>query len=189
MKTGREKFAFLKTLISIAITVFKFLPKFLRYFIWDAIKPFSQILFIGIRYVLLKSLIKECGDNIRIGSNVQILGWQGLQLGSNISIHNNCYIDSSGGIVVKDNVSIAHNTSVLSTTHSYEDERQPIKYNKIILDSVNIQSDVWVGCGCRILAGVNIGERSIIAAGAVVNKDVTSKTIVGGVPAKKIKDI
>lgn len=65
----------------------------------------------------------------------------------------------------------------------------PIKYNKLKYRKVEISDDVWIGCGCRVLSGVVIGKRSIVAAGSVVNKIVNSNIIVGGVPAKEIKEI
>ena len=52
-----------------------------------------------------------------------------------------------------------------------------------------MEDDVWIACGVRILAGVKVGKRSIIAAGAVVNKGVDSNSIVAGVPAVAIKTI
>ena len=153
------------------------------------LKNFSLKPFIAIRYIILKSLIKECGDNVRIGCNVTIVHWHELSLGSNISIHDNCYIDGAGSLIIKNNVSIAHNSSILTTNHSWQDKLIPIKYNAVTLQKVIINDDVWVGCACRILAGVEIGSRSVIASGAVVNKNVLSNSIYAGVPAKFIKQI
>src|SRR5690606_10684526 len=103
--------------------------------------------------------------------------------------HSNCYIDANGEVEIGNNVSIAHNSTILSTNHDWSDITVPIKYNPVTYGKVLISNDVWVGCGCRILAGVHIQSRSIIAAGAVVNKNVSPKTIVGGVPAKLIKQL
>lgn len=187
--TGREKFKKNKVLINVLVKSFRILPNFFLIFIWNSSANHSQLFFVGIRYIILKILIKSCGDNVKIGTNVQILGWEKLTIGSNVSIHSNCYIDANGIIEIGDNVSIAHNTTVLSTNHGWINNSLPIKYNPVIFEKVTISNDVWVGCGCRILAGVKIGSRSVIAAGAVVNKNVESNIIVGGVPAKKIKDI
>ena len=57
------------------------------------------------------------------------------------------------------------------------------------LGSVHIKRNVWIGAGATILPGVTVGENSIVAAGAVVTKDVPDNTIVGGVPAKWIKNL
>lgn len=189
MATGREKFSRFKKLLNINAILFSVLPKFVRVFLWDISSRYSQTIFIAFRYVLLKTFVKDCGDNIRIGKNVSLLNTQGLVLGNNISIHDNCYIDAAGGIDIGDNVSIAHNSSLISSNHSWEDLNTPIKYNPLIPAKITINEDVWIGCGCRILAGVMISCRTIIAAGAVVNKNMESNSIYGGVPAKLIKKI
>lgn len=188
-KTGREKFNRNKKVIGVLVKLFRLFPKSFLLFIWNCTSNHSQIIFVGVRYVILKSLLRSCGDNIKIGTNVQILGWEKLSIGTNVSIHSNCYIDANGEIEIKDDVSIAHNSTILSTNHDWNDSSLPIKYNPVTFGKVVIYNDVWIGCGCRILAGVNIASRSIIAAGAVVNKNVQSNTIVGGVPAKIIKQI
>lgn len=188
-ETGRDKFRKKKRLIFFFVKLFKFFPKSVLLFVWNCTTNHTQIIFVGIRYVILKALVKSCGDNVKVGTNVQILGWEKLTLGTNVSIHSNCYIDANGIVEIGDNVSIAHNSTVLSTNHGWANNSLPIKYNSVTFGKVSILDDVWVGCGCRILAGVNIQSRSIIAAGAVVNKDVKSKVIVGGIPAKIIKEI
>lgn len=189
MATGREKFKRNKRFLVFLVKIFKLFPKSVLLFFWNCTANHSQIFFVGLRYIILKSLIKSCGDNVKIGTNVQILGWHKLSIGTNVSIHSNCYIDAHGEIEIKDNVSIAHNSTLLSSNHDWTDSSVPIKYNPLIPDKVYISNDVWIGCGCRILAGVIINERAIIAAGAVVNKEVETKTIVGGVPAKFIKSL
>jgi len=187
--SGRNLFKKGKFIINLFVKIVSFFPKFLIVFLWDIISPYSQLLFIGVRYVILKSLVKECGDNVRIGKNVTIIYWDRLKIGSNVSIHANSYIDAAGFISIGDYVSIAHDSSILSTNHTWESKEIPIKYNDVVLMPVVIGNDVWIGSGCRILAGVNISERVVIAAGAVVNKNCESNFVYGGIPAKIIKDI
>ncbi|GHU16182.1 acyltransferase [Spirochaetia bacterium] len=160
-----------------------------RIFLWDMISPYSQLLFTGIRYILLKSMIKECGDNVIVAKNVVVKNWKNLSIGKNVSIHPNCYIDALGNIIIGNDVSIAHNTSILSFEHTWENSELPIKYNELQLKSTIIDDNVWIGCGCRILGGVKIASRSIIAAGAVINKSNVSDTIYAGIPGKLIKKI
>lgn len=187
--SGRSLFKRSKIIIKVGIAIFSLFPKFISILIWDMVSSFSQLPFIGIRYLILKTMTKECGENVRIGKNVTIISWANLIIGKNVSIHSGCYIDATGSIKIGDNVSIAHNSSILSTNHQYTDETIPIKYNPVIAKRVVINDDVWIGCGCQILSGVIIEERSIIAAGAVVNKNVESNSIYGGIPARKIKTI
>ena len=188
-ETGRAKFKKNNRLIGFFVKLFKLLPKSFLQFLWDCTANHSQIIFIGLRYFIPKSLIKNCGDNVKIGTNVQNLGWDKLFIGSNVSIHSNCYLDANGQITIGDNISIAHNSTILSTNHDWKDKTTPIKYNPVTYGKVTIFDDVWIGCGCRILAGVHIQNRAIIAAGAIVNKNVDSNVIVGGIPAKVIKEI
>ena len=82
--------------------------------------------------------------------------------------------------VIKDNVSIAHSVSILTTNHTWDNLDKPIKYNLETFKKVVIEKDVWIGCGCRILSGVKINNRSIVAAGAVVNKSAPNDSIVFG---------
>ncbi|HNP67000.1 MAG TPA: acyltransferase [Aequorivita sp.] len=187
--SGRDKFEKFEKLIIFFTYLMRLLPRPILIFLWDWTNRFSQLPFVGLRYVILKSMIKSCGVNIKIGTNVQILGWDNLVIGDNVSIHSNCYLDATGGIKIENNVSIAHNSTLLSTNHDWSDISIPIKYNKVIMKKVIINSDVWIGCGVRILAGVNIRERSVVAAGAVVISEVDSNTIVGGIPSRKLKEI
>lgn len=144
---------------------------------------------IFLRYILFSSLVSRCGRNVMIGEGVYFRNLQLLRCGDNVSINEMCFIDASGGLEIGSNVSIAHGCSILTSNHTYMDPNQPIKYNPITFAPVVIDEDVWIGCGCRILAGVTLHKRCIVAAGAVVNKDVNSGTIVGGVPAHTIKQI
>lgn len=189
MSSGRKQFSKFKKTINFLGAIVNLLPRFVLVFWYDCTRQFSQLPFILLRYLILKALVKNCGDNIRIGTNVTIKNWKNLELGSNISIHDNCYIDASGGIMVGDNVSIAHNSTLLSSTHTFDDLSLPIKYNKTLKGPLNIHEDVWIGCGVRVLNNLTISSRVVIAAGAIVNKSLEPGNVYGGVPAKKIKAI
>lgn len=176
-------------IINFLFLLTKLTPNFIiRFFIMIFDNSENKIILL-IRYLYIKKNAKICGSNIYIGRNVVMKNINLLELGNNISIHANCYLDAAGGIKIKDNVSIANQSSIISFEHTWLNEELPIKYNEVIFGEIVINEDVWIGCGCRILSNVKIGERSIIAAGAVVNKNVDSRSIVGGVPAKVIKEI
>jgi len=127
--------------------------------------------------------------NVYFGSRVVFKNIQNSHIGENVSIHDFCYVDALGGIDIGDNVSIAHSSSIITFNHTWDDLSLPIKYNPVEFGKVIIKNDVWIGCGVRIMPGVVIGERSVIAAGAVVVKDVPPRSVVAGVPAKLIKNI
>ena len=154
--------------------------------------PFKSALYwsaVMFRYAYYKYNFEKCGTNISIHSNVYFKNINKIVLGDNVSFHPLCYIDGEGGIEIGDNVSIAHNVTIMSSNHGWSNPNIPIKYNSKSYDKVVIGNDVWIGCGARIMAGVTIGSRCIIAAGAVVTRDCESNSIYGGVPANLIKRI
>jgi acetyltransferase-like isoleucine patch superfamily enzyme len=101
-------------------------------------------------------------------------------------VHSFCYIEATGGLTIGDDVSIAHSVSILTTNHNYADLDLPIRDQGVQERATTISDDVWIGCGSRILAGVTIGKGAVVAAGAVVTKDVEPYAVVGGVPARQI---
>ena len=80
-----------------------------------------------------------------------------------------------------------HHVSFVSFKHNYEKIDIPIHAQGEEFDPIDIGDDVWIGINVIVLAGVSIGDHAIIAAGAVVTKDVPMYAIVAGVPAKVIK--
>ena len=189
IQTGRDKFRKYKAIISFLIAVNALLPAGINYLLLRFFRNTNGAFGLLTRYIIVKNLAKSCGDNVSIQPNVFLFNLKNLSLGSNISIHPLCYLDAAGGISIGNNVSIAHNSSVLSTNHTWDDLSVPIKYNHETFDQVSIADDVWIGCGCRILAGVNIATRTVIAAGAVVNKNTEGYAVYAGIPAKLIKKI
>jgi acetyltransferase-like isoleucine patch superfamily enzyme len=189
MATGREKFKKNKSIINFLVKFFGLFPKKMIWFLLRFFRNTNGKLGLLIRYLLVKNLAKQCGDNVSIQPNVFLFNLQNVSFGNNISIHPMCYIDGCGGIEIGNNVSIAHSSTIISSNHTWDDIQVPIKYNKETHEKVVIQEDVWIGCGCRILAGVHIDKRVVIAAGAVVAKNAEQNAVYGGVPAKLLKRI
>lgn len=186
---GRILFYRYKPFIRFLTKIASFAPYWFIDSLWTMSDAWRGSLGLVTRYVVAKNLAKNCGDVVYIGPYVEIRNWRNLEIGSNVSIHRGCYVDAAGEIFIGNDVSIAHGTSILSSDHRWEDSSIPIRDNPVKLAKVCIMSDVWIGCGSRILSGVSIGPQSIIAAGAVVTRNVSSNSIVGGVPAKHIKNI
>lgn len=178
-----------KKLLGFCSKVMLLFPKGFASFLYSMFKNSGGRISMGLRYVCLKRLSARCGENVAIFPYVTLKHIDKMSFGDNVSIHTMCYVDAVGGIEIGNNVSIAHQVSLVSFDHTYSDINIPIKYNKVQKGKIEINDDVWIGCGCRILQGVTIGTRSIIAAGAVVTKDVESHHLYGGVPAKAIKSI
>ncbi|MBO0330328.1 sugar O-acetyltransferase [[Muricauda] lutisoli] len=108
-----------------------------------------------------------------------------ISLGKNVFINHACSFLDLGGITIEDDVMIGPRVSITSENHPTD-----IKTRKSMRpSSVFIKKNVWIGASATILPGVTIGENSVVAAGALVNKDVPPNTVVAGVPAKVLKTI
>lgn len=184
---GRSIFEKFSPVIALIESLTLIIPKFVFDFLWNISSISESKVALLLRYLYVKKYSGECGNNIYIGKYVILKNVKNLFLGSNISIHAYTYIDSYGGIEIKSNTSVANHCSIISFNHTYSDLKVPIKYNEVEIGKIDIGEDVWIGNGVRILPNVKISDRSIVAAGAVVTKDVMEHTIVGGVPAKTIK--
>ncbi len=108
-----------------------------------------------------------------------------IKLGKNVFINHACSFLDLGGITIEDDVLIGPRVNLTTENHPVD----PAKRKFLDLKRIVIKRNAWIGAGATILPGVTVGENSIIAAGAVVNKDVPPNTIVGGIPAKVIKKI
>jgi acetyltransferase-like isoleucine patch superfamily enzyme len=108
-----------------------------------------------------------------------------ITIGKNVFINHGCSFLDIGGITIEDDVLIGPKVSLITENHP----RDPANRKSLDLAKIVIKKNAWIGAGATILPGVTIGENAIVAAGAVVTKDVFDNTIVGGVPAKLIKKI
>jgi acetyltransferase-like isoleucine patch superfamily enzyme len=108
-----------------------------------------------------------------------------IKLGKNIFINHACTFLDLGGITIEDDVQIGPKVNLITENHPVD----PSKRKYLELKSILVKRNAWIGAGATILPGVTIGENSIVAAGAVVNKDVPANTIVGGIPAKILRTI
>lgn len=106
-----------------------------------------------------------------------------ITIGKNVFINSGCHFQDQGGIVIGDNTLIGHNVVLATINH----DLNPANSRKNHYASIHIANNVWIGSNATVLPGVTIGEWAVIAAGAVVAKDVPPYAVVGGVPAKVIK--
>lgn len=102
-----------------------------------------------------------------------------------IGIHNTII----GPVCIGSHVNLAQGITVTALNHNFEDANKRIDEQGISTKPVMIGDDVWIGANAVILPGVTIGSHCVVAAGAVVTKDVAPHSLVGGVPAKLIKQI
>ena len=144
--------------------------------------PIGDFLRRWISYPFLKKTGK-----VRLYEGVTIWYPYRIALGRNVSINEWGYLSGFGGLTIGDNVRIGHRCSFITSAHVSEALDVPICQQGLSAAPIHIEENVWIGCNVTILPGVTIGNDAIIAAGAVVAKDVAAFAIVGGVPAKLIK--
>lgn len=106
-----------------------------------------------------------------------------FEMGDNSVVNFGCYLDNRRGIKIGNNVGIAHNTKIYTLGHNLESPEFETKGG-----SVTIEDNAFVFSNAMIMPGVTIHEGAIVLAGSVVTKDVEAWTIVGGNPARKIKE-
>jgi acetyltransferase-like isoleucine patch superfamily enzyme len=124
---------------------------------------------------------------LKIGKNAVIYGGAEIRrpewvaIGPNSIIGNGAILDGRMGIEIGQNVNVSSGVWIWSVQHDHQDPFFADVGGKVV-----IGDNAWISCRVVILPGVNIGEGAVVAAGAVITKDVAPYTIVGGVPAKLI---
>lgn len=94
-----------------------------------------------------------------------------------------------GPVTIGSHVNLAQGITVTALNHNFEESSKRIDEQGVTTKPVIIGNDIWIGANAVILPGVSIGDHSVVAAGAVVTKDVPPHSLVAGVPAKIIKKI
>jgi len=168
-----------KTLTNFFVQLISLFPKSWIKFILNRCMNLPGYVGLGLRYVCVRNLAKSCGDNVAIFPYCVIKHIDNLSIGSNVSIHPYCYVDAIGGIEINDNVSIANHCSLISFGHTWNDISEPIKYNPLIMTPIKIDSDVWIGCGVRIIGPCQIESRTVVAAGAVAKGILSGGAVFG----------
>ena len=108
---------------------------------------------------------------------------QFIRLGKNVFINHNCSFLDIGGITIEDDVQIGPSVKLTSENHPLD----PADRKTVLLQPILIKRNAWIGAGATILPGVTVGENAVVAAGAVVSRDVPPNTVVAGIPAKVVK--
>lgn len=121
---------------------------------------------------LIPPLYSDHGVNIRVGRNV--------------FINQLCVLNDIGGIEIGDDVMIGPRVSLLTAGHPLDPAR---RRRQIVAAPIVIERNVWLGAGATILQGVTVGSNAVVAAGAVVTRDVPPRMLVAGVPAQVLREI
>jgi acetyltransferase-like isoleucine patch superfamily enzyme len=137
-----------------------------------------------ITQLLSKILDKEVQD-VTVFTPLYINCGKHITIGKNVFINFDCTFLALGGITIQDDVLIGPKVSLITENHPLNPEER----KGLIAKPIMIKKNVWIGANATILPGVTIGENAVVAAGAVVSKDVPDNTVVGGIPAKFIKNV
>jgi len=130
--------------------------------------------------------LRDLGEGVTCWGPVTLLGRDHIRIGKRVSIAGYLHIWGHGGVDVGDDVMIASHVAISSVTH--DPDATPFNSCNLAKE-VRIGNNVWIGSHAFIGAGVTVGTGSVIGAGAVVLRDVPSRVIVAGVPAKTLREL
>ena len=137
-----------------------------------------------LRAAWARKILEECGKNVNVEKNAFFT--PDLKIGNQSGLGINCEL--YGPITIGDNVMMGPDVVIYTSGHAHDRIDIPMnRQGNTEAMPVTIGNDVWIGRRVMIMPGVNIGDGCIIAAGAVVTKDVPPYSIAGGVPAKVVK--
>lgn len=137
---------------------------------------------VEIRELLSRIWGQELDDTVRMFPPFYTAFGKLTKVGKGVFINFGCTFLDRGGITLEDDVFVGPNAQLITENHP----EQPSKRRNVYANPINIKEGAWIGAGAIVLPGVTIGRHSIVAAGAVVTKDVPDNTIVAGTPARII---
>lgn len=136
--------------------------------------------------VLMSRLIgKQVDSSFRVFPPFYTDFGKNISFGKDVFVNAGCHFQDHGGVTIGDGCLIGHNVIFATLNHDLAPEKRASMHHAPIV----LGKRVWVGSGAIILQGVTIGDNAVVAAGAVVTKDVPANTVVGGIPAKPIRKI
>jgi galactoside O-acetyltransferase len=164
-----------------------------------------------VRRLMVRHGVQAAGSGLLLDTGIRISGWENISLGNHVSIARLCGIHAHGGrlrignnvsinvnsnispadggeVEIADNVLIAQNVVIRASDHRHDLTDRPINQQGHTGGSIFIGEGAWIGANAVVTRNVRIGAHAIVGAGAVVTRDVAPYTVVGGVPAKLIRN-
>jgi len=138
-----------------------------------------------IREIMGRLTGKKIDDSFRLFPPFYTDFGKNITIGKDVFINSGCHFQDQGSITIGDGSLIGHNVVLVTINH----DLNPKENRKNHYAPIKIGSHVWIGSNATVLSGVTVGDWAVIAAGAVVTKDVPARTVVGGVPAKILKAV
>ncbi len=121
-------------------------------------------------------------------SGVVIMSPHKVEIGHHTLLNKDTKIGGQCGVKIGNYVMLSYNVNLVSEDHSYESPNLPIKKQGFNGGPISIEDDVWIGANAVIMPNVRIGKGAIVGSNAVVTKNIAPYTIVGGIPARFIKN-
>lgn len=147
------------------------------------------------RHDIISDLFSKVGKDPVVNGHFNALYGKHIELGDNDFINNDCNFQDSNLITLGDRVVIGPDTKLYCGEHSLDATKRfgtrenGDKYLISFTEPISIGNDVWIGGNVTIVGGVHVGNNVVVAAGTVVTKDIPDNSLVGGVPAKLIRDL
>lgn len=141
------------------------------------------------------AVVTQPGDRVAIGDGCKLArgailathgGW--IELGPECSVQPYAILYGHGGLRVGRHVRIAAHAVLIPANHVFDDVDRPIALQGETREGIVIEDDVWIGAHATVLDGCRVGRGAVVAAGAVVTKDVPPYTVVAGCPARAIRE-
>lgn len=163
-----------------------------------------------LRGAVARFWLGSCGTGVRFGAGLALDGRREIRIGNNVHFGRNCTLDARGGaILIGDRVMsndgvilnasvggrievgadslIGPNVVLRSASHRFDDPGRLIRDQGHVTGDIRIGRDVWLAANVTVLPDVTIGDGAVIAAGAVVSRDIPAYAVAAGVPAKVIR--
>jgi maltose O-acetyltransferase len=141
------------------------------------------LFFPKLRSIMVSFYVGKCGKKLRVKSRAEIS--PKTSIGFDSELGTRCMIQSN--VTIGDHVIMGPDVKIYSRNHKHDRIDIPIQYQGKEYLNTKIGNDVWLGANSVVTAGVTIGNHVIVAAGAVVTKDIPDYAVIGGVPAKVLK--
>ena len=138
-----------------------------------------------IRGAFYRPFLKQCGHNFQVALHAKLEHPGNIAVGNDVYIGHGSWISGlRGGVIMHDEVMLGPFVSMVSSNHTFRDGSA--RFGKGKGGTIEIGAGTWIAAGVTVTAGVTVGKSCLLAAGAVVTKDVEEGAIAGGVPAKVI---
>ncbi len=147
----------------------------------------DNILFLRLRGGMARLFFGSCGPDLRLGRNISFYNPASIHIGSHVFIGLGCWFMAGEQILIGDEVLFGPYCVVSSSNHTRK--LGSFRYGKTFLSPVKVGNGSWIASHVVLTAGSNVGDGTLIAAGAVVGDFFPASVLVGGIPGKLIKKI